>query len=62
MKKDLLKISDLTRHEIDEIFERSRILKGNHKRGMPYKPLIGKTLGLIFEKASTRTRCAFEVA
>ncbi|OGP31967.1 MAG: ornithine carbamoyltransferase [Deltaproteobacteria bacterium GWC2_42_11] len=62
MKKDLLKISDLTRHEIDEIFERSRILKGNHKRGMPYKPLIGKTLGLIFEKASTRTRVSFEAA
>ncbi|MBI5682115.1 MAG: ornithine carbamoyltransferase [Deltaproteobacteria bacterium] len=62
MKKDLLKISDLTKSEIDELFERTRVLKDNHKKGIPYKPFIGKTLGLIFEKASTRTRVSFEAA
>lgn len=62
MKKDLLKISDLTKHDIDEIFEKARVLKENQKRGIPYKPFIGKTLGLIFEKPSTRTRVSFEAA
>lgn len=62
MKRDLLKISDLTKSEIDGLFERTNILKDNHKKGIPYKPFIGKTLGLIFEKASTRTRVSFEAA
>lgn len=62
MKKDLLKISDLTKKEIDGLFERTSVLKVHHKNGIPYKPFIGKTLGLIFEKASTRTRVSFEAA
>ncbi|MBI5326943.1 MAG: ornithine carbamoyltransferase [Deltaproteobacteria bacterium] len=62
MTKRLLTISDITKDEIDNIFERSILLKERQKRGIPHNPLIGKTLGLIFEKASTRTRVSFEVA
>lgn len=61
-KRNLLTIFDLTRENMDAVFEKAAILKGRHKRGIPYQPLIGKTLGLIFEKASTRTRVSFEAA
>jgi len=58
----LLKISDLTRGEIERLIERASTLKERHKKGIPYHPLRGKTLGLIFEKSSTRTRVSFEAA
>ena len=61
-KKNLLTIIDLTKEEIAAVFEKTAVLKGRHKRGIPYQPLTGKTLGLIFDKASTRTRVSFEVA
>lgn len=61
-KKNILTIVDLTKEEIVAVFEKTAVLKGRHKRGIPYQPLIGKTLGLIFDKASTRTRVSFEVA
>ena len=61
-KKNLLTIFDLTKEEIAAVFEKAAILKGRQKRGIPYQPLTGKTLGLIFEKASTRTRVSFEAA
>ncbi|MDP2683220.1 MAG: ornithine carbamoyltransferase [Deltaproteobacteria bacterium] len=61
-KKNLLTIFDLTKEEIVAVFEKAAILKGRQKRGIPYQPLTGKTLGLIFEKASTRTRVSFEAA
>ena len=59
MTKHLLTISDLTKNEIDAIFEKAKVLKERLKKGTPYQPLSGKTLGLIFEKASTRTRVSF---
>jgi ornithine carbamoyltransferase len=62
MTKHLLTISALTKGDIDDIFEKTRLLKERQKRGIPHTPLIGKTLGLIFDKASTRTRVSFEVA
>ncbi len=59
---NLLKISDLTKLEIDTLFSSAASMKARQKRGIPHQPLKGKTLGLIFEKASTRTRVSFEVA
>lgn len=62
MSKHLLTISDLTKSEINAIFENAKLLKERHKIGIPYQPLIGKTLCLVFAKASTRTRVSFEAA
>lgn len=58
----LLHIADLTKEEIDGLIERASALKERHKKGIPHNPLRGKTLGLIFEKSSTRTRVSFETA
>lgn len=61
MKKDLLCLYDLTKKDFDKIFNRTSILKQKLKKGQAYLPLKGKTLGMIFEKPSTRTRVSFEV-
>ncbi|MFZ3115686.1 MAG: ornithine carbamoyltransferase [Syntrophales bacterium] len=61
MKKDLLSIYDLSRPDIDEIFQRTSCLKEALKKGNVCHTLAGKTLGMIFDKASTRTRISFEV-
>ncbi len=61
MKKDLLAITDLTPKDIEEILKRSATLKKQLKQGKPHQTLKGKSLGMIFEKASTRTRVSFEV-
>jgi ornithine carbamoyltransferase len=61
MKRDLVDIFSLTRGEIDNLMERASLLKAKQREGVSYTPLEGKTLGLIFEKASTRTRVSFEV-
>ncbi|MCJ7663155.1 MAG: ornithine carbamoyltransferase, partial [Desulfobacterales bacterium] len=61
MKKDLLTIYDLTQAEIDLILHKAAELKEMHRKGKPYRPLEGKTLAMIFEKPSTRTRVSFEV-
>jgi len=61
MKKDLLAISDLTRADIEKILKRSAALKKLHRQGKAHATLKGKTLGMIFEKSSTRTRVSFEV-
>jgi len=59
--KHLLSLNDLTREEIFEILNLADELKADHRRGI-HKPLLaGKTLGMIFQKASTRTRVSFEV-
>jgi len=62
MKKDIVTILDLTTEEILYLLERAIILKKEWKEGEKRMPLIGKTLALIFEKPSTRTRVSFEVA
>ena len=59
--KHLLKMMDLTSGDITEILNLADQLKYEQKHGIEHKVLSGKTLGLIFEKASTRTRVSFEV-
>ncbi len=61
-KKSLLSLEDLSRSEIDALLKRSMVLKKRWKRGLTDSPLAGKSLGLVFEKPSTRTRVSFEVA
>lgn len=58
--KDLLSIHDLTSEEVFEILDLTKELKAKQKAGIPHKILEGKTLGMIFEKSSTRTRVSFE--
>ena len=61
MKKDLLSVYDLGLEDFKEIFEKARHLKSLYKEKVAYAPLKGKTLGMIFDKSSTRTRVSFEV-
>jgi len=61
MKKDLLTVNDLSAGDIDTVLERSAWLKKALKDGITHHPLKGKSLGMIFEKSSTRTRVSFEV-
>ena len=61
MKKDLLAISDLTTKELDDVLQLAASLKKLRKQGRMHQPLKGKSLGMIFEKSSTRTRVSFEV-
>jgi ornithine carbamoyltransferase len=58
--KHLLKMQDLSKEEILEILNLADQLKYEHKHGIPHNHLKGKTLGMIFQKASTRTRVSFE--
>jgi ornithine carbamoyltransferase len=58
--KDLLSIHDLSGDEVNEILEVAKKLKDMQKRGEEHHWLKGKTLGMIFQKASTRTRVSFE--
>lgn len=57
-----LKLLDYQTEEIRYLLELSHQLKKDKKEGNEQKHLVGKNIALIFEKASTRTRCAFEVA
>lgn len=61
MNKDFLSVYDLNRADFEIIFEKAYKLKKMLREGVPYTPLSGKTLGMIFEKSSTRTRISFEV-
>jgi ornithine carbamoyltransferase len=60
LKKDFLSVYDLTRRDFDRIFSHAATLKAMLKDGIIYQPLAGKTLGMIFDKSSTRTRLSFE--
>jgi ornithine carbamoyltransferase len=59
--KDLLSIHDLTAEEIEAIFALAADLKARQQRGVPHPLLTRKTLAMIFEKPSLRTRVTFEV-
>ncbi|MGB4508553.1 MAG: ornithine carbamoyltransferase, partial [Syntrophomonadaceae bacterium] len=59
--RDFISIHDFTPAEIAYILEVGAILKEEQKQGIPHPHLAGKTLGMIFQKSSTRTRVAFEV-
>ncbi|MFH2046482.1 MAG: ornithine carbamoyltransferase [Pseudomonadota bacterium] len=62
MKKDIISILDLTKRDIDYLLNRAIELKEKQEKGESYSPFAGKTLGLIFDKPSTRTRISFEAA
>ncbi|MBI1821497.1 MAG: ornithine carbamoyltransferase [Nitrospirae bacterium] len=62
MKRDLLSLNNLTLDEIEILLLRAQDLKEELKKDILHPHLKGKTLGLLFEKASTRTRVSFEVA
>ena len=59
--KDFLTMKETTSKEIAALLELAQTIKAKLQAGEEYKPLTGKTLGMIFEKSSTRTRVSFEV-
>jgi len=60
LMKHFLQIKDLRAEEYSYLFERARIIKTRFKNYERYQPLVDRTLAMIFEKASTRTRVSFE--
>ena len=58
--RHFLSLRDLGREEIERLLDRASELKAMQRRGDRHRPLIGKTLAMIFEKSSTRTRVSFE--
>ena len=60
--KSFLKLLDFNPKEIRYLLDLSKKLKAEKQKGVEKKKLKGKNIALIFEKTSTRTRCAFEVA
>jgi ornithine carbamoyltransferase len=61
MKRDLLRVSDLTATELLEVLDLAGRLKAHQKARTPHPLLAGRTLAMIFEKPSLRTRVTFEV-
>ena len=60
--KDFLKLLDFSQEEIGGLIDLALDLKAKKRAGIPHRLCEGKNIALIFEKTSTRTRCAFEVA
>ena len=60
--RDFLSLKDFTVEELWQFIKTAEMMKLRQKAGEAHKPLNGKTLGMIFQKASTRTRVSFEVA
>jgi len=60
-KRDFLDFSSFSREELDAVLARAAELKALRRRGELPRPLAGKSVGLVFEKASTRTRVSFSV-
>ena len=58
--KHFLQLSDFTLDEFHYVMDRARIIKRRFKDYQPYHPLVDRTLVMIFEKNSTRTRLSFE--
>lgn len=58
--RDMIELDDYTPDEIQYLLDSAIELKHKHKNGEVFQPLKGKTIGLIFEKSSTRTRVSFE--
>ena len=61
MQKDFLSLSDWSFEDLEKIFTLTGDLKSRQKAGLQQNLLAGKTLGMFFEKSSTRTRVSFEV-
>ncbi|HWP34058.1 MAG TPA: ornithine carbamoyltransferase, partial [Thermodesulfobacteriota bacterium] len=60
-KRDLLRVLDWSAAEIEALFERAAYIKRLAREGRPHRPLEGRTLALLFQKPSLRTRVTFEV-
>ena len=60
--KHFLKLLDFTPAEIEQLLDAAADFKAKKKNGIPHKIHEGKNIAILFEKDSTRTRCAFEVA
>ena len=60
--RHFLKLLDFTPAEIEALLDLSAELKAKKKAGISHRMCQGKSIALLFEKTSTRTRCAFEVA
>jgi ornithine carbamoyltransferase len=58
--RHFLQFRDFSREDFEHLFDRTRLIKQRFKRYEPYHPLSDRTLVMIFEKASTRTRLSFE--
>ena len=58
--RHFLQLADLDRTQLEHVFERTRVIKDRFKRYEFYQPLRDRTLAMVFEKASTRTRVSFE--
>jgi ornithine carbamoyltransferase len=58
--RHFLRLDDFTPNEIEHVFERAKVIKDRFKRYERYQPLADRTLAMVFEKASTRTRVSFE--
>lgn len=58
--RDMIELDDYSTEEIQHLLDSAIELKRKQKSGEVYQPLKGKTIGLIFEKSSTRTRVSFE--
>ena len=58
--KNFLSLMDFSRGDLEQIIERASELKRLHESGIQHRPLDGKTMAMIFELKSTRTRVAFE--
>lgn len=61
MKRDIVSILDITAGELDRLLEEAGRLKRLRREGKPHPYLEGRSLAMIFEKSSTRTRISFEV-
>src|SRR5713101_216684 len=59
-QKDLLDVAAITKAEVESLLASAALLKDKQRRGIPHPLLPGKTLGLLFQKPSTRTRVSFE--
>lgn len=58
--RHFLTLMDLSKQELKELIQRATTLKNMQLRGEIYRPFVGRTLAMIFEKSSTRTRVSFE--
>ena len=58
--RHFLRLDDFSRDELEHVFRRTQVIKDRFKRYEFYQPLRDRTLAMVFEKASTRTRVSFE--
>ncbi|MDB4932968.1 MAG: Ornithine carbamoyltransferase [Myxococcaceae bacterium] len=61
VKRDFLRVSDLSADELRQVLDHAKAMKNQRTYGSTRRPLEGRSVALIFEKASTRTRVSFEV-